>query len=576
VLPTSANVKVTFNNNNISKSSAGADVALFCGQFEQGPVDTPVYVTNVNEFIYTFGEGTGQYFNDWLQVWNYLQYSSTLWVVRSSALYVNSNNGPDVIINTPDDFNTLHPNMLASPSRFIAKTPGKWGDDLEVAIIGKSHYDVNADIGYNTLAQNTFTFFEVGYFGICVFYKGKLVESFYKLPQDLETLNVESTQVYVKSTPPIYATPTDVFILGTTYGVLDMGTLVPTTAVDSFGTLGPSQGATDLAGIPPLDPWFIYYALGPTIIKLTNGYDQPIDITSLTNSYNLFDNKDTQEIDIVIGNEVDNNSAISLAATRGDSVAFVGVPTELINKLNLLIAGNPHPVTTPTHNVLVNSIFRIPEKMTDTIMTELERYVNTLQRSSFCNFTMNIKMQPNRYTGKQMLVNIAGDVAGLKSHASVKTPWTPGAGLENGTIRNATKLYMDLTQIQQDRMFLLGTNTTEHNTIISQKTFSSVDTVYRRTHVRCLINRITRESNKILRNFLFDNLSVRSTELVRSSLSMYLNNIQHGRGITAWDVQSHINGNVLSVSILVNPTFVVEQVSVNFTNVGTKLFTQVV
>ena len=56
--------------------SAGAPVAVFAGNFEKGPMNAFIHVTNVTEFISIYGRPSDKNYNDWYQVYNFLQYRS--------------------------------------------------------------------------------------------------------------------------------------------------------------------------------------------------------------------------------------------------------------------------------------------------------------------------------------------------------------------------------------------------------------------------------------------------------------------------------------------------------------------
>jgi hypothetical protein len=61
---------------------AGSSFAVYCGVFPKGPCDVPVLITSVQDLIDTFGKPTNTNYNDWYQVFSFLQYSNTIYVSR--------------------------------------------------------------------------------------------------------------------------------------------------------------------------------------------------------------------------------------------------------------------------------------------------------------------------------------------------------------------------------------------------------------------------------------------------------------------------------------------------------------
>jgi len=143
-------VQITENiiiNENYVKTAYG-EVAAFVGHFERGPIGIPTYITTIKAFVDMFGDGVGDTYNDWYQVYNYLSYASGIWVTRESGVNrVNaSNNTLKLAINNQEDWLVQEPGIVVNqqlPVAFFAKTPGTWGNDITVAMITKTEYDLN-------------------------------------------------------------------------------------------------------------------------------------------------------------------------------------------------------------------------------------------------------------------------------------------------------------------------------------------------------------------------------------------------------------------------------------------------
>lgn len=145
-------------------------IACFGGIYNKGPVDEKVLITNVDDYISYFGVPSNSSYNDWFQVYNFLQYANKCYVTRAfndncanshGFVTVRSEELPTITLSTSDkvfiknadDFEQMY---LSNPpadvlSRvpsyktnskllFVAQTYGAWGDDISIAIATKTDF----------------------------------------------------------------------------------------------------------------------------------------------------------------------------------------------------------------------------------------------------------------------------------------------------------------------------------------------------------------------------------------------------------------------------------------------------
>lgn len=128
----SPNVKI-LESNYLEKSiiEPTQNIALFVGEFEKGEINKPYMITNELDFKHIFGRALDFNFNNWYQVYNYLQYpgSPKIWVCRTAGKN----------------------NKKASNNGNIANSPGIWGNLLTVEIYHKSEF--------NSYLKNIFGFY---------------------------------------------------------------------------------------------------------------------------------------------------------------------------------------------------------------------------------------------------------------------------------------------------------------------------------------------------------------------------------------------------------------------------------
>lgn len=146
----SPSVKISEKDNSNYNINSSNNVAIFVGEFEKGPIDIPILITDILQFKLIFGRATETNYNHWYQVYNFLQYSNNLYVCRAAgATRINASNNGN-----------------------IANSPGDWGNILTVEIFKSSDY-------FNYNLDNYFSIYEKEYnYLILVKRLDKVVEQF--------------------------------------------------------------------------------------------------------------------------------------------------------------------------------------------------------------------------------------------------------------------------------------------------------------------------------------------------------------------------------------------------------------
>jgi len=551
----SPSVQIIENNFSTTIPGIPGEIAMFCGHFEKGPVNTPVFISTTHELKTIFGEGIGEHQNDWYQVYNFLRYAKGLWVIRSVGTRVNATNNTtlttfqNTIIDNQDSWDTQYnagtlQRFTAEPGvRFIAQTPGTHGNKITVCTISINEFNNNVLLYNNIHAQDVFTLFELDYYGIVVFYDGQVVETFYMLPNQVEI-----------------AINNGLTIAGQVTG----GNSSKSNYIYCLGDIAINNSTTGFNLTP-----YLYY--NSTAATLTNGINTVPTELDLQDSYLMFDNPDDYQIDIVIGNELNNAAAINLASTRQDCIAFIGIPTRIVIMLKLLITGLPPTVLATSAGTIALTSLVIPPKMTQTIKLEIDKYINTLPRSIFANFILDLRRVHDLYTNKASLVNIAGDAAGLKAIASTHTKWSTGVGLTRGIIKkdgNLSSTYIDFSKAQRDYYYSLGLNYVENDVIMSNKTFMNTPSSYADVTTRSTVNHIIRELRRML-NYVVFNSDPRSLDRLQMNVNRYLNTVKNTRGIQdayAKVLLSNPNlPNSMIIEVAIKPLYVTKYININVT-----------
>lgn len=202
--------------------------------------------------------------------------------------------------------------------------------------------------------------------------------------------------------------------------------------------------------------------------------DSTIQKDDLLTAYEVFDDKDLIDVDIVISNELDNGeSAKALAEKRLDCIAFMGIPYEYFEKVNIGILTVARRSAEATANIV--------------------KYRNAINyNTDRVSLTANYKYQYDRYNDTYRWLNVAGDVAGLRAKTNqALAPWWASAGLNRGQIKNVVKLAYNPNQTQRDTLYTNGINPIvdfpgQGIVLWGQKTMLDKASSFDRVNVRCL------------------------------------------------------------------------------------------
>ena len=307
------------------------------------------------------------------------------------------------------------------------------------------------------------------------------------------------------------------------------------------------------------------------IYKLEDGYENQANVDNITEGYSLF-SKENYEIDIVLSDERYNEIAIDFVEERKDCIAFLGIPREFIKVINV----NNNTLLTESGLTIKISSDEFKYSLKNTI-SEIDydkvlSYIKYLKRSQFVFFTFGFKYQLDRFTGKNRLINVVGDIAGLKAAASANNPWTPGVGVEKGKIKEFISIPMKVDKLKTDELYKLGVNVLQNDILITQKLFLEEQNKINRLHQRNILNYLERASGKLLRKYVFQ-LNERWVRAnIANELKRLLEDIMGNRGIEGAKVivkPDTLDENKIIINIYIKIVNTVEFVNLRVSNVGT-------
>lgn len=456
--------------------------------------------------------------------------------LTTSAQYL----GKNLTILNFADFEDKEPSIAFSNTdakiKFMARNPGNWSQDLEIAIAKPSAFktSVPSQVFDGIALNDLFEYFPTGTQVGIIIRLGGAIKEIFTVDFDPAAKDSNGKSTYIETV--INNQSNLVFAKDNTANAADIK--------DYLFSVG---------GVPG------------SIIKLVGGRDSEIQADDLQNAYDLWNNKEEVDIDIVIANELDGGvSAKNLCDTRKDCIGFIGA----------------------TYGDTVG------KKASDAVSALINwRTTGDLNYNNmFVVACGNYKYQYDRYNDKNRWVNIAGDIAGLRAQTSMnRASWWASAGLERGQIKNVKKLAFNPNQGHRDLLYKNGINPIvafpgQGTVMWGQKTLLDKPSSFDRVNVRGLFNTIERSLSKMAKYQVMEFNDNFTRNRIIAMIKPFLGSVQAGRGIqdylvicdTSNNTPDVISRNQLVVDVYIKPTFVAEFIHLKFTNAGTNSFSEVI
>ena len=141
---------------NANITGASSITAAFASSFQKGPIGEIVSITNLKDFVSTFGEPKEANAEDWLVASEFLGYGGSLAVVRAETGVLNATaDGSAVLIRNEDDWTA----GVGTGERYAARTAGSHGNALLVVAVdrGADQILTLASAPATTAANTAFT-----------------------------------------------------------------------------------------------------------------------------------------------------------------------------------------------------------------------------------------------------------------------------------------------------------------------------------------------------------------------------------------------------------------------------------
>lgn len=529
------------------------------GNFEWGPVDSITKITSEGNLVQYFGKPYDWNYADWFTAKNYLQYSSSLAVVRAydEDTFKNATDGSvGVLIENDSKFEER---LIGIPSavKVVARYPGAMGNSLRVCMLNK--------LGLEDQLQKIKDANRVIENGVYIYKDTNGKEVF-----------VNKALNYI----PLRSLEDDEIVV-VVLRVNEDGT----EDVLEYGTYSTIDGSTDTSGytnylfkhfnnnsswIYLIEKNFNFYDEegNPVIINEggsllsggTGGNAKLPNNSGYIFGWDLFKNEETEEaqVQLLMQGGADRHIGeyiIQIAEARKDCLACVSPEYEEV-----------------VHKKSADAVAKMISKKEDEIGTGA-----FYSGSSYAFMDGNYKYQYDNYNDVYRWLPLNGDIAGIMAQIDVEEePWmSPGGKV----IKNCVKLAFHPTKAERDDLFACNINPVtnfraEGNILYGDWTRVS-NTSFNFIGVRRLFLYIERAIKEYARKIMWKQNDEITETMFIQTIEPFLYDVQGGRGIQEFRVLAgssvtspdEMDRGIFRAKILIKPVRSIRYVELVFTSV---------
>jgi phage tail sheath protein FI len=535
----------------------------FVGQFNWGPVNYIVPLSNEVQLVAQFGQPDNNTAQSFFTVADFLSYSSSVNVLRAQGTGMLNATGAygnvAIEIDNPTIyFNTYYPTMLAN-NNFVARYPGSLGNSIGVYVFANT-------AAFNTIAANTldplYTF--ANYFAWapnttpwCTSVTAGQVTG-----DELHILVVDSLGQ----------------ITGTANAVLEkyQGLSRLSDASDAFGgnnfykeviysdsqyiyvvgTPSPNTAGWGNTSVQQLSTPGFGNDLRANVALLSNGSSGNVQAGNTITGWGFFTDPAFVQVNLLMtgasNTTVQNYVIQSVAQTRMDSVAFVSAPLSA-----------DQSATSPAQAVVA--------------------WGANVAYSSYAVADTGYYYRYDKYNDIYRWVPLNGQIAGLCARTdATNAPWWSPAGLQRGVLNNVVKLAYNPGQSDRNTLYLAGINPVvslpgQGTLLYGDKTHLNYSSAFDHINVRRLFIDIEQQISLAARSSLFEFNDTFTRAQFVALINPYLRTVQGQRGITAFQVVCDTTNNTPNIidqnqfvgDIYVQPARSINYILLNFVAVST-------
>ena len=595
-------------------------IGAVAGQFNQGPMDEVTSISSEKELVETFGKPDSTNFEYWFSAASFLQYSSSLRVVRAAnTSSVNAVvSGSALRIKNTDHYQngdgTTGPynDGSANVGEWAARTAGAWGNNLKVSVcpsatayeaVNKTTTnDASTAVGDTTIVLTSGTDFLVG--DIVNF--GESVGHEYRITGvSTNTLTFVRHPSGTGGLHTAVANGSQVRRRWQYYDLVDKAPVTSTYASNRSGVndemhivvVDEDGGITGTAG----EVLEIYDSVSKGSDAKTAQGDTNYYVDVLYNQSEYIYWMDHVATGSNWGSAVAGITFTALSApfTRslasgadGSAVSTAELKTayEKYNDadtvdVNLIIAGKGNAthidnLITIAENRKDAIVFVSPERAdvvnvtnSTTQTTNVKGFFDSIRSSSYAVFDSGYKYQYDRYADVYRFVPLNGDIAGLAARTdTVADSWFSPAGFNRGIVRGAVKLAYNPTKAQRDILYPARINPVatfpgQGTILFGDKTLLGKPSAFDRLNVRRLFIVLEKAISTAAKFTLFEFNDSFTRSQFKNLVEPFLRDIQGRQGIQDFKVvcdDTNNTGEVIDRNEFVGDIYIKPSRSINF------------
>ena len=539
-----------------------------------------VPITNESDLIRNFGYPTNLNYEDWFNVWNFLQYAQSAYVVRpmnpsakNTAITFDIDTSNQLKIENTELGNMYNSDIAEKTLEGLAITQSLmfinryvtsqqnlavivcsdkngWNKPITSDTTQKFVPTLQSTDGSNLIKFSELFDYEpdwdAGEFIVLVAEKDektglydiaeKYIVSYKETGRDNYGRNIFVEHVFFTKSRKLYAKLGEEVKPISTY---DKSIDELKLKIVSKDNVYPNNNASDLSQL-----------------KYTGIYEQ----ADIDFAYELFANPEEFDLNILVAHKLDLNKASVICKTRKDCVAIISPYEydEIVGKSS----------TEATEYLIKNYGTRSPD-LSNAKFKEFNTYAAIFG---------NVKYQYDKFNDKNRWMPIGGDVAGLLAvTARDYDPWWATAGLFRGKIKNAIKLGFNPKKQNRDELYVNAINPImsvpgEGVAIIwGNKTATARPSAMDRLNVRRLLITIEKAIATTAKYSLFEFNDEFTRARVKGMIEPYLREVKGRRGLYDFlvvcdetnNTPEIIDQNVLVIDIYIKPERVAEFIQIN-------------
>ena len=575
-------------------------IGAVAGQFSQGPMDEVVSIASEKELVETFGKPDSTNFEYFFSAASFLQYSSSLKVVRvANTSSVNAvSSGTALRIKNTEHYSTgdgstgPYNDGSASVGEWAARTAGAWGNNLKISTCPSATAyeetnktttnDSSTAVGDTTIVLTSGTDFNVGdivNFGESGGHEYRITVvstntiTFVRHPSGtggLHTAVANGTQVrrrwqYYDLVDKAPATST---YASTRSGVndelhivfIDEDGAISGTAgevLEVYDSLSKASDAKTPQGDTNYYPdviynrseyiyWMDHIATGSNWGSTASG----VTSTALTAPYSrsLVDGADgsavtTAELKTAYEhyNDADTVDVNLIIAGKGDATHVDNLITIAENRKDAIVFASPER----------SDVVNVTNSTTQT--TNVKGFFDAVRSSSYVVFDSGYKYTYDKYNDLFRYIPLNGDVAGLAARTDlIADSWFSPAGFNRGGIRGAVKLAYNPVKTQRDELYRARVNPIvtlpgQGTLLFGDKTGLSTPSAFDRINVRRLFITLEKAISTASKFQLFEFNDEFTRAQFRNMVEPFLRDVQGRRGVTDFLVTCDTSNNTADV-----------------------------